>query len=149
MANLPDLSGHQHKTVGEVIACHHKARAATPPALDVESTIAQLARDLQTTVLVGNPAPVVKEMDERMRVPHPGDLVWERTTRPGRVGILDAIEQEPVASEEDWDGDLPIPKETVYYVHNLNGEIERWVNADFLSLGPGRRLSAQATEETA
>lgn len=111
---------------------------AETAGLDVEATIAQLAKDLQSTVLVGNPAPIVEEMDERMRDPHPGDLVWEHTTRPGRVAILDAIVQEAVASEEDWDGDLPIPTERVYYVRRLSGEPERWVDAEFLSLGPAR-----------
>lgn len=108
---------------------------------DVERIIATLALDLQTATLVGNPAPVVKEMDERMSAPKPGDLVWERTTRPGRIGILSNVEQEPVAAAEDWDGDLPIPTETVYYIERLNGEIERWVDADFLSLVPAARLA--------
>lgn len=67
---------------------------------------------LQRTTLVGNPAPVVDQISERMRNPQPGDLVWETSTSlrslrdpawaEKALGWFVERGQSPWASREEW-----------------------------------------------
>jgi hypothetical protein len=106
--------------------------------------LAQSAHLAYTNALVGNPAPSVAEALSRMRDVRVGDLVLETTTyyrqpwSSAGLGYLMELEQEPVSDEENWDGDLPIPTEPVYYIRPLDGSQERvrWTNARFIALPP-------------
>lgn len=67
-----------------------------------------MAKCLQRATMVGNPAPVVARMDERMRNPQAGDLVVE-TSRLGRnrmdvetFGILLGRRDEWWQTDEEW-----------------------------------------------
>lgn len=80
--------------------------------------------------LVGNPAPVVQEMYERMRHPQIGDVVLEHGTRwfkdwPERaLGRLVDVEKDPLGGH-------------YYFVASLYFEdhlITRWENASFIAL---------------
>lgn len=51
------------------------------PALAVRKMLAGVAGVLMQTTIVGQPAPVVTRISERMRDPQPGDLVLETSTR--------------------------------------------------------------------
>lgn len=69
-----------------------------------------LANCLRKATLVGNPAPIVTRMNERMRNPQPGDLVMEESTTYRRdediqvkgFGILIAHRQEWWQTDEEW-----------------------------------------------
>lgn len=69
-----------------------------------------IARHLREATMVGQPAPVVQRMSERMRSPQPGDLVVEtsRTLWGGRgleiegFGILLAHREEWWETDADW-----------------------------------------------
>ncbi len=57
-----------------------------PLALARRKLMCGMADSLQVACLVGNPAPVVARMWERMKAPQPGDLVIEDTARFGGRG---------------------------------------------------------------
>lgn len=109
-----------------------------------------LARCLCKAVLVGDPAPVVRRMGDRMRAPQPGDLVFEQTmTRRGDdwyrgFGILllrrrewastdEDFAREMAGEPEDLRGDDNRCTDDAWYIQYGPGErdICRWVNADF------------------
>jgi hypothetical protein len=60
-----------------------------PPALARRRLMCGMADCLQAACLVGDPAPVVARMWERMKTPQPGDLVIEDTARIGWRGDAD------------------------------------------------------------
>jgi len=124
--------------------------------------IAINAHAAYNSCLVGNPAPRVEAMYQRMITPEPGDLVLETSTiwrwardsdavacdqLPG-LGILKRRALEPIMDRAAFDdmhahGDYwvrpdetldDLPKETVYYIEPLDGTVPeyRWVNANFI-----------------
>jgi hypothetical protein len=113
-----------------------------------------MARHLQTASLVGNPAPVVQRIYERIKNPQPGDLVVESSTgvrtrdldtRTKAFGILiehrnewwetDA-EWEAQKRAEGWDDDEDRRVDHAWYIQYGNdpGDVCRWVNCDFLAI---------------
>jgi hypothetical protein len=114
--------------------------------------------------LVGNPAPFVQEVGDRIRHPQPGDVVLETSTfyhwarkpdgEPGpALGVLLRKVQEPIMSREQFDklhadGDYynepdetyeSLPTELIWYIEPLDGAVPeyRWHNADFIGLHSG------------
>jgi hypothetical protein len=105
--------------------------------------------NLRRATLVGNPAPIVAAMNERLSHPQPGDLVFETTTarRAGSehrgFGILLEHRREWCSTDEDWArdtadepgelrGDDNRPADDAWYVQYGPGErdIARWTNAE-------------------
>lgn len=118
-----------------------------------------LAQHLFSAVLVGNPAPLVAAMCERMRNPVPGDLVAERSAamysrnaddRLHGLGYLIVTRQEWLSSDAEWEanraewGDDALdargdrPHQDVWYVQYGQdaGDVARWANCTFIAL-PG------------
>lgn len=112
-----------------------------------------LAHELHNAVLVGNPAPKVRRIYERISDPQVGDFVYESTTLrrdDSEVwvrgsGFLTAITDEPLCTDEQWeqykreepyltDEDRDYGTERVWYVRYGPSEQDvcRWVNASFL-----------------
>lgn len=93
--------------------------------------------------LVGNPAPMVNRMLERMKNPSPGDLVLELTTfrmyprRQGQLGRLEKIEYEKPKDELNPDN--------VYYIRRPNGEVVRWRNADVIAIPEDTKFPEEAS----
>jgi hypothetical protein len=85
------------------------------------------AKCLRDAVLVGNQAPVVKRMWERMKDPQPGDLVIETSTfyrrdeddRIKAMGILVAHRTEWWQTDEEWAAE--IEQERAAYEEFLRG----------------------------
>lgn len=107
-----------------------------PEALARRRMMADLAKALQSAVLVGNPAPVVKRMWQRMSHPEPGDLVLELSTFYRRysepnMGILLAVRDEWAQTDEEYAKD---------FAENLNGEQDGWrgieYNVHYVQYGP-------------
>lgn len=104
-----------------------------------ERLIETLAYNLYLATLVGDPAPRVKRLYDRVRAPIVGDLVLEVSTihdeaRVGtRLGRLVRIAQEPVGTAEEW-GDEPIPNEPVWYLELTDGRGYGWKNASFIAV---------------
>lgn len=102
------------------------------------------AYNLHGACLVGNPAPKVAAMYERMKSPQVGDLVLEISTiwdpeRVGtRLGRLLRHVREPVYTPEEWGanggGDDPIPTESIWYIELADGREYRWHNASFIAV---------------
>lgn len=112
-----------------------------------------MARHLQTASLVGNPAPVVRRIYERIKNPQPGDLVVEWSmgvrgdteTRFKAFGILIEHRNEWWETDAEWealkaeDGGLTEDDRMVdraWYIQYGNDPeaICRWVNCDFLAI---------------
>lgn len=113
-----------------------------------------LARHLGTATLVGNPAPVVERMNERLRNPVSGDLVVEMSAMYGRgdsdraiqgLGILVLERIEWWETDEKWaqsqaeDGfDLEEPRSTdhAWYIQygSAARDICRWTNCTFTTI---------------
>jgi hypothetical protein len=113
--------------------------------------IRALAFHLQDATGVGNPAPVVARMGERLRSPVVGDLVVETSTRRRQtdlriesMGYLLATREEWYDSEADWaalieeypeeDTDDNRSTDTAWYVQYGPDprDVCRWVNCSFL-----------------
>lgn len=113
------------------------------------------AYNLYLATLVGDPAPRVKKIGDRMRAPVPGDLVLEISTiyREGgryesrvgeRLGRLLRVVREDVYTAEVWYGrecgaqpGEPIPTERVWYIELADGREYRWHNASFIAVPEG------------
>lgn len=104
---------------------------------------------LHKATLVGNPAPAVQRMHERMYRPEPGDLVVETTTawRPGNevrgFGILLGHRREWCSTDEEWavslaeePGDDERMADHYWYVQYGPGErdIARWEDCAFVAM---------------
>jgi len=83
-----------------------------PKALSVRAVIMALAKHLGDATLVGNPAPRVARMRERMTAPQIGDLVVEESkalhsrdeiVKAQGFGILLAVRDEWCVRDEDWE----------------------------------------------
>jgi hypothetical protein len=116
--------------------------------------MANLALCLESAVLVGNPAPIVQRMGERMRKPEPGDLVLERT-RFGRYSDVEAFGFLVAHRDEWWDtdeeyqrhvadgavgADEPRSVDHAWYVQYgpQPGDMYRWVNCSFITVPTDR-----------
>jgi len=100
-------------------------------AIPYRDALIAVTKHLRKAVLVGNPAPVVEELQQRMFHPEPGDLVVECTrgiyakdddTRLKALGIF--LERR---TEDDGD---------VWYIQYgpSSADICRWVNSDFFTV---------------
>jgi len=104
---------------------------------------------LHRATLVGNPAPVVRRIWDRISAPQPGDLVVETTCarRPGSehrgFGILLSHRREWCLADTDWAAylaenpqDDERTTDNYWYVQYGPGErdIARWENCDFMAI---------------
>ena len=105
---------------------------------------------LRKATLVGNPAPIVRKMFERMDAPQPGDLVIETTSarRPDSehrgFGILLAHRREWCLNDSEWadylatnpEGGSERVADESWYVQYGPGErdIVRWGNCEFMAI---------------
>lgn len=102
--------------------------------------------------LVGNRAPLVTVVNERMRKPEVGDMVMERSTTwnpdrdQHRIGRFLRIENRPMYTEEQWRAEHapnepsdPIPTDPHWIIEPLAnpGTEYAWWNADFLVVPEG------------
>jgi hypothetical protein len=110
-----------------------------------------VARHLRSACMVGSPAPIVREMSDRMRNPRIGDLVFEPTMATSRRGDLETrikalgylIEKrvEWWQTDEEWAADKAADHladddrstDTAWYVQYGPdpADICRWVNCTF------------------
>lgn len=117
-----------------------------PGALHVERLIESLIYNLYGATLVGNPAPSVKALHDRMVNPKVGDLVlevssiWQEGRTGTRLGRLVKIALEPMYTAEQWYGDMEaepeekIPNEHVWYLTLADGREYHWTNAQFVAV---------------
>jgi len=99
-------------------------------ATEHREALMRMAKQLRSACLVGNAAPVVSKMWERISKPVPGDLVVECSRALHRMdhqgfGILLSRRQEgPTEYDDAW------------YVQYGNGsrDIARWENCEFMTL---------------
>ena len=98
--------------------------------------LAVIGRELWLATRVGDPAPIVKKLGERMSSPQPGDLVLEITRwgkfDPDSIGRL--VITEPVGTVT---GDCT----SRWVVEPLHapGTVIGWQNADFVALPDKRK----------
>jgi hypothetical protein len=123
------------------------------PALAFRDALIKMSRHLSNATLVGNPAPVVARMCERLRKPQPGDLVMEMTAwthwrsddhRAKAFGRLILERVEWWETDEDWaaqlveeDGALSEEDrrtDHVWYVQYGPDHVCRWTNCSFIVL---------------
>lgn len=113
-----------------------------------------LSRCLSSATLVGNPAPVVERMGERLRNPQPGDLVVEMSAMygPGNIsraiqglGILIVDREEWWHTDEEWSVELAAehygpedarPADHAWYIQYGPAAIDvcRWTNCSFTTI---------------
>jgi hypothetical protein len=108
------------------------------------TTLRRFAYYAGRATLVGNPAQVTREFNDRMRNLQVGDLVIETTTVFGfrhspasdldGIGWLEEVALEHVQMEWDEETDGPHPTEPVHYIRTFDGRRFRWVNASFEAL---------------
>lgn len=124
-------------------------------ALPARFALIAMARHLQTATLVGNQAPIVKEIYQRITNPRVGDLVVESslgvwTTDPHRkvpaFGYLIEKRREWWHTDDEWSallaedpdayGDDPRPTDEAWYVQYgpAPSTVYRWVNCSFLAV---------------
>lgn len=112
----------------------------------IASAMRIAAYNAYVCTLIGNPPGIVVKAGERIKTPRVGDWVIETSTvwmsRPhlDGIGILEAIEMEPVVySDPDfvWDEATegrPHPTERVYYLRTMDGRRFRWTNASMVGV---------------
>ncbi|MGW4406540.1 hypothetical protein ACWEJ6_21100 [Nonomuraea sp. NPDC004702] len=112
-----------------------------------------VARLLYRTTLVGNPAPVVEDIDRRLSDPQPGDLVVETSVMYSRdpdkrlrgLGILLEKRTEWYETDEEYaelvaegsmDADEPRFTDTAWYIQfgPKAEDVCRWTNCAFIAL---------------
>jgi hypothetical protein len=106
-------------------------------AVGVRRLLRGVSYHLGRATLVGNAAPVIVDMRERMRHPKPGDLVVEQSRRQvdddtavKSVGIL--VEHR---REHFGEGDEAWSEDAWYVQYGPEPEdVCRWVNADFAAI---------------
>ena len=112
-------------------------------------TIIALARTVQTAILVGNPAPIVKQLSEWCSAdPQPGDLVVEMSSRridgdetrdPEHPGCTD-----PECLESKAEGMQPERFVHILVQHEPRRTC-RWHNASFIRLPKNEQQLREAT----
>jgi hypothetical protein len=122
-------------------------------ALAHRDALIGMARHLHSATLVGNPAPIVKEMYERITHPRIGDLVMEGSTpyrkdvdtRIKGLGILVERRYEWWETDEEWEqvkaedssvSDEDRLTDEAWYVQYGPGpsDVCRWTNCSFVAL---------------
>lgn len=122
-------------------------------ALAHRDAIAALAYHLEGATIVGNPAPSVANMNQRMRRPQVGDFVYERSmfrrddvdTLLKRFGILLAVRTEWFTTNAVWEAEKTADPglsdedrntDTAWYVQygNSAGDVCRWANCRFTAV---------------
>lgn len=118
-------------------------------AMPQRRRMVMMALLIRKATLVGNQAPVVKAMYERMNDPQPGDLVIETSSarRPGSeyrgFGFLLARRREWCSNDEEWAiyrAEQPDDDERLadhyWYVQYGPGErdIARWEDCEFIAI---------------
>lgn len=108
-----------------------------------------LGRNFYRACLVGNPAPIVTEMYDRMKNPQPGDLVMETGAPYSQVktralGILLEHRREWWHTDEEWaevqtnysDPDDERPTDAAWYIQYgpKAADVCRWTDAEFIAL---------------
>lgn len=112
-----------------------------------------MARLLHSATLVGDPAPVVVKLYERITKPCPGDLVVELSAmyshdpvkRIKALGILIEKRQEWYDTDEEWAdlvaegavyADEDRRTDTAWYIQygSAAGDVCRWTDCDFMAL---------------
>lgn len=122
-------------------------------ALTHRDGLAAMAYLFHRATMVGNPAPIVAQMWERISQPQVGDLVIEATYwfpnrdedhRLKSLGLLVARREEWACSDEEWarweaedpeayDGERPVERDAWYIQYgSKSGDICRWTNCTFL-----------------
>ena len=90
----------------------HMLLSLREPAIAHREALIAMARHLHTATLVGNPAPVVRRMCDRLRQPEPGDLAvtievlhgqMDPDSRLKGLGIYLGGRKEWCESDEEWD----------------------------------------------
>jgi len=126
-------------------------------ALTHQDRLIALAFFLQDACLVGNPAPVVRRMYERIKNPQVGDLVVETSRRRGgnshmALGILLERRQEWWSTDEDWERskreddaltDADRSTDDAWYIQYGSGahDVCRWTNCMFIMVpAPGENF---------
>lgn len=124
-----------------------------PEALPVRRVLAGLSRHLSAATTVGNSAPKVAAMFDRILDPRAGDLVVEHSALDPRdpdrlrkgVGVLLLHREEWRTTDEEWAAyraeDPTVPDEDrsvdhAWYVQYgpSAGDVCRWTNCDFRTL---------------
>lgn len=119
-------------------------------AIPFRNALAVMAAHLQTATFVGNPAPIVERMFNRVFGPKPGDMVMEQSshfpsrdqeTRNKGLGRLVLRREEWWHTDEEWqqmltdgavDADEERWKDTAWYVQYGPDHICRWTNCAFV-----------------
>lgn len=133
-------------------------------ALPARNLLVIVAHHLAGACLVGNPAPMVAGLSERIRNPQLGDLVYETSTlfrreHPGgnAFGYLVEHRREWWSTDQDWAqelvddpsiGDEPRPVDTAWYVQYGPdpADICRWVNCEFHAIPDELRWVTEAPD---
>lgn len=121
--------------------------------VSIRDTLRGLAQHLQTATLVGNPAPVVARMSERIRSPRPGDLVVEVSTLYGPfgdrvikgIGILLVERREWWETDDEWRAQIergevyPDEERSTDHAWYIQygphaADVCRWTNCSFIVL---------------
>lgn len=123
-------------------------------AIAHRDALISMAKLLHTACLVGNAAPVVTRMYDRMKEPRPGDLVVERTSamysrnpddKLKGFGILIETRTEWASSDEEWAAQLAEEAVlveddrstvTAWYIQYGPAPVDvcRWTNCEFIAL---------------
>jgi hypothetical protein len=108
---------------------------------DASELINNVGRALWESVLVGDPAPAVAELRNRMKRPRPGDLVIE-------VTMLGRFDPDSVGRLLRVEGDNPgLPDRYVVEPLHRPGEEQGWRNAQFIALPDQRASTRWASSE--
>lgn len=125
-------------------------------AVSARNALAAMARHLDVACRVGHPAPIVRDMADRIRNPRPGDLVIESTrgwspradpdTRLKALGILLLSRTEWGTTDEEWrqylqdwpGADMHEHRGTTDVTYVQYGpavvDVCRWANCSFISV---------------
>lgn len=101
-------------------------------------------------IMVGNQAPSVRKVYDAAFSPRPGDLVIETSMiyyaiEPKRIGTLLREVREEIPGVDPLPDGRP-QTERVFYIRDLDGVEQRWVNADFMRIARDLRDVDQMTD---
>jgi hypothetical protein len=120
-------------------------------ATEHREALMRMAKHLRTACLVGNRAPIVTSIWDRISKPEPGDLVVEMSRAVYQLdyqgfGILLACRREWPETDAEWEasdaasfGPDNRGSDDYWYVQYGNGhrDIARWENCEFMALPVG------------
>lgn len=104
--------------------------------------VASNAYRVYTGCLIGDAPRYIRDRQERITNPLPGDVVLEITAwnKPvvDRLGVLawDGYEPDPEIDPENWneETDEPIPQTRCWHIVTTDGRHYRWHNANFIQV---------------